>query len=88
MEDVAFVKDCEIDVPDPDEAPLIFGADTVQLKVVPLTPFGLVILMALIAWPLHIDCDAGNALTVGTGFTVTVCVTGVPEHPFAAGVIV
>ena len=45
---VALVKVCERVVPDPAVAPVIFGADTVQLKVVPLTAFGFEIEMAVI----------------------------------------
>jgi hypothetical protein len=43
--------------------------------------------MAVVAAPLHTVC-AAMAFTVGVGFTVMVKVTGVPVHPFAAGVTV
>jgi hypothetical protein len=38
--------------------------------------------------PEQIVCEAGVAVAIGLGFTVTVNVTGVPEQPLAVGVIV
>ena len=46
----------------------------VQLKVVPGTLFGLVIVIFPMGDPEQRVCDAGVALTVGLGFTVTVTV--------------
>ena len=43
----------------------------VQLKVVPLTPFGFVMAIFVIAVAEHTVCVAGVALTVGTGLTIT-----------------
>lgn len=44
--------------------------------------------MVAIVPPEQIVCDNGVAVTVGVGFTSTVAVIGVPEHPPATGVIV
>lgn len=41
-----------------------------------------------VALPEQIVCEDGVAITVGTGFTVTVTVIGVPGHPPAVGVMV
>ena len=38
--------------------------------------------------PEQIVCDDGVATAFGVGFTSTVAVTGVPEHPLGVGVIV
>jgi hypothetical protein len=43
-----------------------------HVKVVPETPFGLVILIVLMATPEQTVCVSGVALTVGVGFTVIV----------------
>jgi hypothetical protein len=40
------------------------------------------------AVPEQIVCDPGVAVATGTGFTVTITVIGVPEHPVVVGVIV
>jgi hypothetical protein len=72
----------ELPLPDaPPEAPLCDGAD--QLKVAPDT-----LLDKLIAVepPEQIVCAGGVATTDGTGFTVTVTLTGLPGHPLAEGV--
>ena len=42
----------------------------------------------MIVAPEQIVCDDGVATAFGVGFTSTVAVTGVPEHPLAVGVIV
>ena len=68
------VNACAIVLPLPAVAPLTPLALTVQLKVVPLTVFGLLNAM-LVVLPLQIVCTAGVANTSGIGltFTVTVC---------------
>ena len=38
--------------------------------------------------PLQIVADAGVAVAIGNGFTVTTTVIGVPAHPLAVGVTV
>ena len=68
-------------------APVTFDVVTVQKYLVLVTLFGLVKPMLVVA-PLQIDCCAGLTANVGTGFTVTVRVIGVPAQPFALGVIV
>lgn len=74
-----------MDDPEPAVAPLAPDWLTVQLKTVPLT----VPLSAMdVALPEQMVCDVGVAVTFGVGLTVTVTVTGVPEQPFAVGVIV
>ena len=79
------VSVCAMDVPEPAVAPLAPDWLTVQLKVVPVT----VPLKAIdVALPEQIVWVVGVAVTVGIGFTVTVTVIGVPEQPFAVGVIV
>ena len=45
-----------------------------QLKLVPGTLFGLVMVMVPIADPEHLVCVDGVAFTVGLGLTVTVTV--------------
>lgn len=47
------VSNCEIMLPAPAEAPVVFVPDTVHVYVVPETKLGLVILM-LVDWPLQI----------------------------------
>jgi hypothetical protein len=59
----------------------------VQLKVVPATPFVLVLVIWLIAVPEQSVCVKGVADTEGTGLTFTVTVV-VDEQPLAAAVIV
>ena len=76
-----------MEVPDPDEAPVIFGADTVQLKVVPLTPLGLVILTLVMLCEEQIVCDASDTDALGTGLTVTVGTVEL-EQLFAVAVTV
>ena len=78
---------CAIEVPDPDVAPSIFGADTVQLKVVPLTPLGLVILTLVMICVEQIVCVARDTAALGIGFTVTVG-TAELEQPLAVAVTV
>ena len=41
-----------------------------------------------VALPEQMVCEAGVAVTVGAGFTVTVAIIGVPLQPAAPGVIV
>jgi hypothetical protein len=65
---------CTIEFPDPDEAPVIFGADTVQLNVVPEILLGLEIVTVPIGTPEHKVCDAVETATVGVGNTCTVSV--------------
>ena len=74
-----------MDVPEAAVAPVTPDCVTVQLKVVPLTP---PVSAMDVADPEQIVCAVGVAVTVGVGFTVMVTVTGVPEQPFADGVIV
>lgn len=76
---------CVILLPLPDKLPVAFEADAVQLKVVPLTPFGLVIAMD-VACAEQMDWLEAEAL--GIGLTVTVAVIAVPTQPLAEGVIV
>ena len=52
-----------------------------QLKVVPVTLFGLEIVIVLIAAPEQTVCVLGVALTVGIALTVTVTVPGRLVHP-------
>lgn len=42
----------------------------------------------LVAVALHIVCEDGVADPTGTGLTVTVSLTAVPEQPFAEAMIV
>lgn len=63
------VKVCAILVPVAADAPLILAlALTVHLKVVPLTVELKAILVAKLE---QIVCVAGDAVTVGVGFTIT-----------------
>ena len=64
--------------------PVIVGLD--QLYVVPVVL--LLITIGVIVAPEHIVWLDGVAVTSGVGFTNTVAVIGVPEQPFAVGVIV
>ena len=57
----------------------------VQLKVVPGTLFGFVIVIVLIGEPEQTVWVVGAALTVGMGFTVTV-VDALPGHGFNGSV--
>jgi hypothetical protein len=59
----------------------------VQLNVVPATPFGLVMRMFVIAVPEQTVCVAGVALTVGTGFTITVTVVVLEQLPAVAVIV-
>lgn len=72
-------------VPEPAVAPVTPVCATVQLKVVPVT----LLLNAMdVELPEQKACEPGVAVTNGFGFTVTVTDNGVPEQPFADGVIV
>ena len=73
-----------IDVPLPLEAPLTPVCELVQENVVPVT---LLVKEIDVALPEQKACEAGVAVTEGTGFTVIVATTGVPEQPFAVGII-
>ena len=55
------------------------------MKVVPATLLKSDIEVAV---PEQIVCDRGAGVTVGTGLTVIVILTGFPVHPFAVGVTV
>ena len=58
----------------------------VQSNVVPATfPVNAIV---WITAPEHIVWVVGVAVASGVGLTVTVAVIGVPEHPFAVGVMV
>ena len=50
--------------------------DTVLLNAIEVVP------------PEQKDCEGGVAVITGEGLTVTVAVTGLPEHPFNNGVTV
>ena len=85
---VACVKVCAIELPVPSASPLISAAAaTVQLKVVPLTLLGLLMVTDVIAAPEHVLCDPELTETVGIGFTVTTCVVE-DEQPVAVAVAV
>lgn len=60
----------------------------VQLKVVPATPLGFVIVIGAIAMPPHNVCVAGAAATVGLGLTITVTVVVLVPQPAELAVIV
>lgn len=74
-----------MDVPLPADAPDTPVCVTVHEKVAPVT-FPLSVIAVVL--PEQIVCVDGVAVTTGIGFTVTVTVIGVPEQPFASGVIV
>jgi hypothetical protein len=59
----------------------------VQLKVVPFTLFGFVIVILPIEVPEQIVCVLGVALTVGIGFTVTETVPGRLVHPLLSVIV-
>ena len=44
--------------------------------------------IGVIVVPEQMVCDEGVATALGAGLTSTVAVTGVPEQPFATGVMV
>ena len=44
--------------------------------------------IGVIESPEHMICVVGFAIAFGVGFTNTMAVMAVPEHPFAVGVIV
>lgn len=67
------------------EAPVTPLCTAVQLNVVPDT---LPESAMDVDVPEQIVCVPGVAITSGVGFTVMFTVTGVPEQPFADGVIV
>ncbi len=73
-----------IELPDPDDAPVTFVVDAVQLKLVPDTPLGFPMAMEV---GLPENSDWPDAVTVGTGFTVTKTEAVVPVQPFNVGVI-
>lgn len=79
------VSVCAIDVPLPADAPDTPVCVTVQEKVVPVVKLDKE--MPVVP-PEQIVCDEGVAVANGIGFTVMVTVTGVPEQPFANGVMV
>ena len=83
--EVALLNTCAMELPLPDIAPVTLVTATFQLNVVPVTPFGLVILIELVG-PEQMVWFAAAAL--GMGFTTTVAIMGLPVQPFAAGVIV
>jgi len=72
---------------DPEDvvAPETPDCTTVQAKVVPET---LLVSAMDGAVTEHIVCDAGVAVTIGIGFTVTTTVIGDPAQPLAVGVMV
>lgn len=77
------VKTWLIVLPLPATAPdTLVELNTVQLKVVPNTPFGLVIATLVLA-PEQIVC--GEAATLGIGVTTTLTAYGVPLQPAAVG---
>ncbi len=59
----------------------------VQLKVVPVTLFGFVIVIVPMAVPEQRVCIAGVALTVGLGLTVTVTVVVDVQVPAVAVIV-
>jgi hypothetical protein len=77
---------CEIEFPVPLLAPLTPVCVTVQSKVV---ADKLLVRFIELAEPVHKVCDAGDAVAVGSGFTVIVTNTGDADaQPLADGVIV
>ena len=42
----------------------------------------------MIAVPVHMACEAGEATIFGCGFTTTAAVIGVPGHTLAIGVMI
>jgi hypothetical protein len=83
----AFVNTCEIEVPEPAEAPVNKPelVETVHVKVVPemllvRTIFGAV--------PEQIRSEDGVATATGLGLTVITTVIGAPGQELADGVIV
>lgn len=63
----------------------IAALSLVQLKVVPAVfPVNTIGVIA----PEQTVCDAGVAIALGVGLTVTVAVDDIPGHPFAVAVIV
>jgi hypothetical protein len=81
------VNVCEIDPPEPAEAPVSVPAlvVTVQVNVEPATLLDNTI---PVTSPEQIIGAAGVAVAVGVGLTVIVTVIGVPGQVFAVGVIV
>lgn len=79
------VNTCPIVVPELAVAPETPDWDTVQLNVVPTM---LLVKLMPVEPPEHIDCELGVAVAIGSGFTVMVTDTGVPEQPPTEGVIV
>ena len=80
------VKGWAIEVPVPDKAPVTLVTVGVHANVVPLTLFGLVIAMEVVPVRQNV-WEVGLTEALGTRFTVTTVLIGVPEHPFAVGVI-
>ena len=81
------LKVCAIDVPELAEVPF-----TVPLAVAAvhakLAPVGVEVNAMFVAVPLQMAADAGVAVPVGFGFTVTATVTGEPVQLFKVGVTV
>jgi hypothetical protein len=69
-------------------APVTLLGAMVQLNVVPLTPFGFVMVIPVVR-PEQKDWLVGEAKTVGIGLTVTACTKGVVlAHPFGAVAVI
>lgn len=66
------------------DAPLTPDCAAVHENVAPAT---LLVKAMAVAPPEQNACDEGVAVTDGTGFTVIVTTTGVPEQPLAVGII-
>lgn len=78
---------CAIELPLPLEAPVALDCVSVQLKVVPATLLGFVIVKVVLLPEANV-CEEGLTDTVGAFATVTVNVTLLPVHPPADGVTV
>lgn len=84
---VVLVNVPAMEEPVPDVSPVKLPVlSLVQLYVVPATPLGFEMEMALTAVPEQTVCVPGVAVTAGMGFTVIVNVVAAPVHPLAVAV--
>ena len=72
-------------MPEPLDAPLAPVCEAVHEKVAPAT---LLVKAMEVLFPEQKLCEAGVAVTVGIGFTVTVATMAVPLQPPAEGTMV
>ena len=76
-------KTCAILAPVPPLDPVTLVSELVQLKV---APAGTELNAMPVDVPSQIVCNAGVAVAIGFGFTLTTTAIGEPIHPFKVGV--